>query len=490
MKKTLIILIVILTLMVTGCDMDLQQQQSVLGAYSNPEGNIQQDSKTDNTDVTLLYYPDMDTNPVTTTCLANYQLLKLVYQPVICLDEDFKPKCILAESYTETDNTVTVVLKSDLKFSDGSQLTANDVVKSIKIAQKNVNSPYYSSVSLISKCYANDERTLICAFKEKFPDMAGLLDVPVMKNGEEGTGSGLYKLSTLNGKPVLEKNEYNVQKTPVDIIHLVETKTDDYVTTLFSAGELDVLSIPGNDDLTLTSLRNYTTVTYPSNNFIYIGVNTANEIFADVNVRYAISSLIDREKIASQTLVGLAEPTVYPFNPKWYKMSVYSVDANPKTDTQTEILKDKKLTLLTTSESDIKKAIADALVENFKTAGITLELNFVDLPTYNALVTSGQYDLYLGETAISKTMDPTFLYKTGGSMNYCGFSDPVLDLAYEQYKEAGYGFDKYLEAFSKTMPVIPIAFRKNVMYSTEGLEGWSEQTAWNSYGNFSTVTLK
>ena len=35
-------------------------------------------------------------------------------------------------------------------------------------------------------------------------------------------------------------------------------------------------------------------------------------------------------------------------------------------------------------------------------------------------------------------MDPTFLYKTGGSMNYLGFSDEGLDAEYEKLKNGEY----------------------------------------------------
>lgn len=492
MKKRLLILMLIISIMLCACDAVSDDQ--VLGAYSDAETNEQTDGHV-MTDITLLYYPDMDVNPVTTTCLANNQLLKLVYQPLIELDDSFKPTAVIAESFEQSGNTVTVKLKSGLKFSNGEPVTAYHAVKSFDAAKTSDQSPYYSSVLKMSKYYAEDDSTFVCVFKTVFADAAGLLDIPVMYNGKEGVGCGPYRLSEQNGKAVLVINDYYPQTPKVSVLHLTETKKDEYITSLFSAGELDVVSIPGNNDLSLTSLRDYSIVNYPSNNMIYIGVNTASEVFASAEIRCAISDCIDRSRIAQQELVGLASPTVYPFNPDWYKFSVYNVDSNPKLSESDTLnarqrLLDIKLTMLVPDNSDVKTAVARAVAEQFKVIGITLELNIADSETYAAAVAAGNFDLYLGETAVPRTMDPTYLYSVGGSMNYCGYSNAELDAAYASYTAGESGIDVYLKMFSECMPVIPVVFRKNVIYSAGSIEGWSCQSAWNGYGSFETVYIK
>ena len=481
----------ILSLLLCSCD--AMPEEQVLGAYSDSETEQTADEHV-MTDITLLYYPDMDINPVTTTCLANNQLLKLVYQPLVSLDDSFKPAAVMAQSFEQSGSTVTVTLKSGLKFSNGEPVTAYHVVKSFDVAKKSDTSPYRSSVEQMSKYYAADDSTFVCVFKTEFADAAGLLDIPVMYNGKEGIGSGPYRFAEENGKAVLLPNEYYAASPKVSRLHLTETKKDEYITSLFSAGELDVVSIPGNNDLSLTSLRDYSIVNYPSNNLIYIGVNTSLETFANIDIRRAISVCIDRSRIAQQELVGLALPTVYPFNPDWYKLSVYNVDSDPDvTESDTwnarQTLKDIKLTMLVPDNSDVKTTVANAIAEQFRSLGITLELNVTDSETYAALVTSGAYDLYLGETAVPRTMDPTYLYSTGGSMNYCGYSNVELDIAYDSLRAGESGIDLYLELFAENMPIIPVVFRKNVIYSAGSIEGWSGQSAWNGYGNFETVYI-
>lgn len=491
MKKSIILLILILSLVVNcGCEAVVENQ--LLGAYSEAD-DTEIKTERELTDVNLLYYPDMDVNPVTTTCLANNQLLKLVYQPLVQLNADFKPTGVIADSFEQSGATVTVKLKSGLKFSNGEPVTAFHAVKSFNVAKKNAASPYNSNISYIKEYYAKDDLTFVCVFKTALADAAGLLDIPVMYNGEAGIGSGPYRFETKSAKLMLVKNDHFSPSPKLEKLYLKETKKDEYITSLFSAGELDVVSIPANDDLTLTSLRDYSIVNYPSNNLIYIGVNASSEVFADANIRRAISDCIDRKHIANQALVGLASPSLYPVNPSWYKLSVYNIDAAPEKD-EAEVfaardkLKEVKLTLLIPDNSDVKTAVANALVERFRALGLTLELKISE--NYANEVALGAFDLYLGETAIPRTMDSGYLFTTGGSVNYGGFSNAELDSAYASFTAGEIGLDKYLQEFSKQMPIIPVVFRKNVIYCAGSIEGWSGQSAWNSYGNFETIYIK
>lgn len=489
MKRFLTVLILILALLLSGCEAETVKDD-VLGAYKQDSQNGQQDQNFSSADVTLLFYPDMDTNPVTTNCLANSQILKLVYEPLITLDDSFKPSCVIAKGYVQTANTIVVTINEKMKFSDGSPVTAYDVVKTYDVAKKDKTSPYHSSVSLLSDYRAKDDYTVEFVFKYTDTDAVGILDLPIMKNGKEGIGCGPYVLQTLNGKQVLMANEQYSPKANIKTLRLVETKSDEFVTSLFSAGELDLLSLPGNDDLSLTSLRNYTTITYPSNNLVYIGINTSREFFADAKVRRQISACIDRQKITSQALVGLAEPTVYPFNPDWYKLDVYNVNSNIEYKPEGDLLSGKTLLLIVPEGSDVKNAIATALAANFKELSINLEIKVLNADDYKAKVESGDFDLYLGETALPRTMDPTYLYAQGAGMNYSGYVNAELDSIFVNYKNTNTGLDKYLEKFLENMPIIPIAFRKNVIYSTQNLDGFDGLSAWNSYGNFEKVIQK
>lgn len=490
--KRLILLITAIMILLTGCEAVIESDD-ILGAYGNTDEEQTEDA-VKMEDLTLLYYPDMDVNPVTTAVYANHELLKLVYSPLIRVNERLEPYCILAGSYTLEGDTYTVKLREGIVFSDGSAVTAQDVKKSFDAAKADVNSPYYTQVSAFSKYYAKDSSTFVCVCNKKDTDAAALLDIPIMKNGKAGIGCGPYVFSELNGKQVLIPNESYFKKAQIPLIKLIDTKTDTHISSLFSAGELDVIAVAGNDDLSLTSLRDYQIVTYPSNNFIYIGVNHQNEFLKSAEVRRAISDIIDRKKTATQELVGLADGTVYPFNPCWYRLGIYNTVSLPeysedKALESAKVIGSTALTLLIPEGSDIKTSVADSIAQSFKAAGLTLNITALPAEQYRAAVQTGNFDLYIGETAIGRDMDPTYLYSTGGSMNYTGYTNAELDSLFEQYKSSAVGLDKYLEAFTNEMPIIPVMFRKNVMYAASGLKNLSSQSIWSSFGDITTATI-
>lgn len=181
-----------------------------------------------------------------------------------------------------------------------------------------------------------------------------------MKNGEAGIGCGPYVFSEKNGKNVLVVNEQYFERANVPVIYLVETKNDENITNLFSAGELDVISSAQSSSLSLTSMRDYSIISAPSNNLIYIGVNYASEFLSDPAVRRALSVALDRDRLAEQSLVGLADPARYPFNPCWYRMSQMPSSV-PDAENPTPLLSGKTFSMLVPSGSDIKKAVADGI---------------------------------------------------------------------------------------------------------------------------------
>ncbi len=491
MKKVIVLLICI-SLLLCGCDAQLGSN-SVLGAYGN-QTQTEDKAEPTLTDITMLYYSDMDTNPATTNCLANHELLKFVYSPMITLNAGFEPICILAENWKADGATVTVKLRSDIFFSNGEPVTAYDVVKSFNAVKSAPNSPYYYAITQIRRYYAGDSLTFVCEFKNIDTDCLALLDIPVMYNGKEGVGCGPYVFSEQNGKAVLIPNEKYFEKASVPVIYLKETKNDEYIDDLFSSGALDIMIASAVDEQSLTSLRDYQIVSCPSNRFVYVGVNFNNENLAKLEVRQAISTIIDRKSIAEQSLAGLASPAKYPFNPEWYKMKSAGLD---KVDSPKEreilsaanTLKDIPLTLAV-PEGSYKKSIADAIAQCFKNAGLTLEIEVLDSESYTSQIASGQYDLYLGEVAIGRDMDPTFLYETGGSLNYSGFANAELDAAFDKYKNKEIEISGYLAEFNKHLPIIPVLFSKNVLYCAQGIAGFADRSAYNIYGNGARIKLK
>ena len=148
MKRVIAILALFAVVLAAGsCESspDLEPGSSPLGAYSDRGQG--QDTSPARDSFSMIFYEDMDTNPLTATNSENHELLKLVYSAPIRLDGSLKPQYVLAEKIEMEGTAVTIVFKKGLTFSDGSALTAADAAESIKVILRSPTSPYYSRLA-------------------------------------------------------------------------------------------------------------------------------------------------------------------------------------------------------------------------------------------------------------------------------------------------------------------------------------------------------
>ena len=83
--------------------------------------------------MTLLYSLSDSFNPYEALTDQNRQICRLIFEPLIKTDNEFNAVFALAKDARVEGNICTVTLKTAL-FSDGSQVTAEDVVYSFKAA--------------------------------------------------------------------------------------------------------------------------------------------------------------------------------------------------------------------------------------------------------------------------------------------------------------------------------------------------------------------
>lgn len=71
----------------------------------------------------------------------NTQISQTIFDPIVRVDEQLKPQPALAESWTVDGKVWTFKLRPDVKFSDGTPFTAEDVVFTYDRIPKVPNSP-------------------------------------------------------------------------------------------------------------------------------------------------------------------------------------------------------------------------------------------------------------------------------------------------------------------------------------------------------------
>jgi len=275
----------------------------------------------------------------------NTQLSETLFDPLVRTDGTAKPVPSLAESWTVDGNVWTFKLRPGVKFSDGSDFTAQDVLFTYDRVPKVPNSPssYSLYLSTVDKVEAPDPMTVVITTKGPSPVLlANLSMVPIMSHkaasgpapegkttvelnrGDGLVGTGPYKfVSWKRGAEIIfERNEHYWGEKPAwDKVTYRPIFNSAARVAVLLAGDVDVIEDPSTDDLPQLKKddRLYVQET-PSVRVIYLALNQGDEVppgmvgtdgknpLTDPRVRKALSLAIDRKAIVERVMDGVGLP--------------------------------------------------------------------------------------------------------------------------------------------------------------------------------------
>lgn len=260
--------------------------------------------------------------------MLNQQLMPLIYDGLFALDKNYNPQPLLASNYSRSGRTLTVSLAS-AKFSDGSSVSASDVVASFESAKK---SPAYKTQLANFSSAKVSGNSVVFSLADDDPYAVNCLTFAVTKRGsaEDGAaGRGRYTYSSENGVGYLKassaRGSFSPKKTSI---------------TLYDVKDLSMLKYTlaiGNISFAFDDLRGGSYTRYSSsvadilmNNLVYLAFNKSSSALSSEKVRQAVALAIDRAKLADESFQGHAKAAYTPFNPDWNVIS--GKDYTVKTD--------------------------------------------------------------------------------------------------------------------------------------------------------------
>ncbi len=298
----------------------------------------------------------------------NIQLSQTLFDPLVCVDADLDTKPCLAESWTAEGTVWTFKLRPNVKFSDGSPFTAEDVVFTYDRAPKVPNSPSSFKIYLqqVTKVEAVDPLTVRITTAKPYPLVAtNLGGLPILSskaaagpapegktttelnagNGLVGTGPYKFVSWKRGSEIVFERNPHYWGKAPAwdRVIYRPISNPAARVAALL-AGDVDLVEDPPTDDLArLQKEPKLNVVTKASNRVIYValdqhgnetpgiqGTNGKNPLL-DRRVREALSLAVDRQALVDRIMGGVATPAAQLLPPPMFGTSSKLVKA-PKAD--------------------------------------------------------------------------------------------------------------------------------------------------------------
>lgn len=236
-----------------------------------------------------------------------------------------------AEPKKVSDTEYEVTLRDGAKFSDGKDVTADDVVKSFErtMAEGNLYAGFLDFVDSVAK---KDDKTVTIKLNKPFTLVKERLTVarivPAAVSDDDLTkmpvGSGPYKYDSINeSELVATPNEHYNGTRPATAEKLVwhVLKDDTARTTAAQDGTIDIMESVPADNAAALEAAGWKIDEVQGFNLPFMLFNTNKAPFNDARVRQAFLYALDLDKLVANNMSGKASKATsfLPENHKNYK---------------------------------------------------------------------------------------------------------------------------------------------------------------------------
>ena len=554
MKKSLIALLLVFGMSFTACsgsgsnsetpqaelpkaDSPIEQTTDEQGDQSNEETTTQEGSTADQKIIWAVHNAADTLDPGISNNTFASPILINCFEGLMTYDQDNNLVNGVIESYTISDDGTEYVftLRDGLKFSDGSDLTADDFIYSwTRVITPETGSNFSTLITDYVKNSAEffegkvgieevgfkalDPKTIQINTYEPTPYFLSLLSTytwsAVKKDVVDANPDGWAldasnyvcngpfkptKISISEGY-ILEKNEYyhdadNVKLQQIDMRLIPDNTT---ALTAFESGEIDgVYDVPYDD---IPRLKAESDEMYSISQFAhtYFLFNHANEPLNNVNVRKALALAVDRKQLIENVLqttdqyaTGIVAPG-YMVNGKEFTegRSDYEITAEANIELAKKYLADAgypngegfpKIKLSYYTDNNIKK-ITEALQQMWKdNLGIEMEITTEEWKVYYDNIQAHNFDIAAMGWGGDYLYPTTFLevFVSDSVNNNTSYKNETYD---QLVKEAMSTVDltKGAELMRKAddvlmgedMAMLPLYYRSRVLMMKDTLDGW------------------
>ena len=389
--------------------------------------------KTDNTIVYNLVDRPTTIDPHQFSEMISVQLLSTINEGLLRLNSKGEYELGLASSFTEKDNVLTFKIKKGLKWSDGTDLTEDDIVFGIRRALNKKTAARYAELLFPiknAKRYNKGEvsekelgvekinGSVVITLEKPTPYFKYILTMPIsfpIKNGMDSEISdfkktvynGAFVITKMNdAKIVLKKNKHywNKNNVLIDKIKYIMVNKFDVIENLIKNNEIDITRVEPFDFK--TKIKNKELIRFQNGRVWYIDFNLKHELLKNIKFRKAINEAINRNKYVldikldgSKVAKSVISPVFSEYREK-YNDKEYFRD-NKKSD----ILSGKTIRLLASNSTPEIKEVSFIQEELRKKLNLDVKVTIVSFKERLALTRQGDFDMVLN-TYSPKFDDP------------------------------------------------------------------------------------
>ncbi len=314
----------------------------------------------------------------------------------------------VAESYTVSEDrlTYTFTLREGVKFHNGDEVTAEDVVYSIsRCADTTDGTPLVEAFSVIQSVEAVDARTVAITITEPSNEFISYMTTAILPADYDqqdtapvGTGPFKFVSRAAQDNIVLEKfDEYWGTPAYLDKVTFKIMENADSLVMSLQSGAIDLCS-----HLTSTQVAQLGDDFYVAEGTMNLVqalyLNNAEKPFDDVRVRQALCYAVDKQGIIDLAFDGYGSPigsSMYPAFGKYFDESLtnyYTKDVEKAKSLLADAGYPNGFEMTITVPSNYQPHIdtAQVLVEQLKEIGVTAKIELVEWGTWVSDVYAGR----------------------------------------------------------------------------------------------------
>jgi len=426
--------------------------------------------------------------------------LKLTHETLLFFTNKSEMVPELAESWEYKDETTLVVkLKENVKFSDGTPMTADDVKFTYEMALDSNSSSSLAGLKSIDVLDPYTVQLNLEGYDNEFLVNLSSINVGIQskKAYESGMdqpyliGTGQYKLEEwVSGDHVtFVKNENywdpeNAGKAEkITFRPILEASSR---TIALQNGEIDVAIDPPVNELDILAKDESVTVyEQPGTRLFYFAFNVTKEPWNNVTLRQAVASAINRQDVIEVAVGGKGTPQTTILNRGLWgfydEMEGFPYNIEKAKELMAEAgYPDGGLTAkLLIANSTPYTNIATVIQSNLKEIGIDVTIETVEDATLKETCVKGEQELYLWRWNEDQKVDWVYgdLFRSDSSYNYHHYNNPVADdLIYkvrtEKDQDKRYQFGVDLQTLLvNDSPQVPLYIANLVIAYNKDLQG-------------------
>ena len=434
-----------------------------------------EETKTAERPLTVAMATEIDSlDPFNATAGDTKTVMDQIFDGLLDVDEEGKLVPDLAESYeiSEDGLTYSFKLKEDVKFHDGSDLSADDVYYTYdKLSGLSTGEPMSSKFSVIEEMEVISPSEIKIKIDQVNNSFIYLQNQPILKKDYEDNqtkplGTGPYKfVSYTPGEGmVMERfDDYHRKDHIAKIkqVNVVRVADNQALVMALNNGEVDLASKLTADELEQVS-ESTDSYSHPQNLVQLLGLNNNVKPFDDIRVRQAIAHAIDKDELIEAVAGGKATKIYSSFSPalkEYYNdlEEMYPTDVEKSKELLAEAGYPDGISFKMTVPSDYKFHMdtAELVQSQLKKAGINTTIDPIEFSTWlDRVYKERDYEAticgFVGYTDPIRVLDR---YVSTSDKDYLNYESADYDKAIETAQQTT-DMDELTEAVKDAQEII------------------------------------